>query len=480
MMSFLLGGLLGALLVYALYWRAQRHAARVEEEKTSLLEERQIVLDYMHTMVDAVGERLSRDELFQRIVHASILSTGALSACIFEKDADNQMRGVAVEGLFPPHRPIPDTQRMQMGSRAKFIAQVLRSESFPVGEGIVGRVAATGRGELIVNAPGDPRIVKHDDPALTVRSVIAAPIMVRKDLIGVLCVCNAADGLPFTETDYSLVEALAEQAGLAVHNADFVALQVEKQRIDLDLSLASNVQMMLLPQEMPRVPGLDLDARYQAAQKVGGDFYDVIRLDDGRLGVAVADVAGKGISASLLMAICRTQLRAIAPQHRSPSRVLSEINRALAPDMRAGMYITIAYAVVDVPRNEVTIARAGHELPLLARRGSALEGVTCGYLGSDGMPLGLVDEETFGAIIAERTVAFAAGATLLLYTDGLTETPNAEGKEFGSARLADVVRANANRPAAALNDAITQAVERFGSGGLRDDFTLLTVSRIEP
>ena len=146
MMPFILGGFLGALLVYALYWRAQREAARLEEEKQALMEERQIVLDYMHTMVDAVGERLPREELFQRIVHAAILSTGALSACIFEKSPDNMMRGVAVEGLFPPHRPIPDTQKMKLGSRAKFIEQVLKSESFPVGEGVVGRVAATGRG----------------------------------------------------------------------------------------------------------------------------------------------------------------------------------------------------------------------------------------------------------------------------------------------------------------------------------------------
>src|SRR4249920_3560885 len=124
MFSFLLGGLISAALIYALYWRAQREVARLEEEKQILMEERQIVLDYMHAMVDAVGERLPREELFQRIVHAAILSTSALSACIFEKGSDNLLRGVAVEGLFPPHRPIPDIQKMKLGTRAKFIEQV--------------------------------------------------------------------------------------------------------------------------------------------------------------------------------------------------------------------------------------------------------------------------------------------------------------------------------------------------------------------
>lgn len=476
MSLFLLGAFLGAAVVYAFYWRAQRHAALAEEERTSLLEERRIVLDYMHTMVDAVGERLSREELYQRIVHASILSTSALSACLFEKGADNLMRGVAVEGLFPPHRPIGDTQKMELGTRARLIDRVLRSESFPVGEGIVGRVAATGRGELVADAPRDPRIVRHDDPALAVRSVIAAPILVRGELTGVLCVCNAADGLPFTETDYSLVAALAEQAGLAVHNADFVALQVEQQRHDLDLTLAADVQAMLLPRELPAIAGLELAARYLAAQKVGGDFYDVIRLEGGRIGLAVADVAGKGISASLLMAICRTHLRAVAAQHASPARVLSELNRQLAADLRAGMFVTMIYAVIDLARNEVTFARAGHELPLFARRAGA--GVACEYLGSEGMPIGLVDAETFAEVIADRRVPFEPGTTLVLYTDGLTETPNAEGKEFGSARLADAVRAHHLRTAGELNDAVFAAVERFGAGRLRDDFTLLTARRV--
>lgn len=475
MMLFIFGAMSGAVLVYAFYWRAQRHAARVEEEKTSLLEERQIVLDYMHTMVDAIGERLSREELYQRIVHASILSTGALSACIFEKGADDMMRGVAVEGLFPPHRPIPDTQRMQMGSRAKFIAQVLRSESFPVGEGIVGRVAATGRGELVVNAPGDARIVKHDDPALIVRSVIAAPIMVREKLIGVLCVCNAADGLPFTETDYSLVEALAEQAGLAVHNADFVALEVEKQRIDLDLTLASDVQQMLLPREMPLVSGLEIDARYMTAQKVGGDFYDVFPLDGGRLGVAVADVSGKGISASLLMAICRTALRAIAPRHASPAAAMKELNRSLSADIRSGMYITMTYAIVDAARSQLVFARAGHELPLLADTG--MRGFRHEFVGSEGMPLGLVDPEVFDEVIADRAAPFGAGALLVLFTDGLTEAPNDDGREFGSARLADAVRSAHEQPAAAINTAIMKALSTFSRGEPRDDFTLLTLKR---
>jgi sigma-B regulation protein RsbU (phosphoserine phosphatase) len=479
MMFFLLGGMVGAALVYALYWRARHEAARMEEERLSLLEERTVVLDFMHNMVDAVGERLTRDALFQRIVHASILSTSALSACIFEKGSDNLMRGVAVEGLFPPHRPIADTERLKMGSRAKLIEQVLKSESFPVGDGVVGRVAATGQGELVVNAAVDPRIVKHDDPALIVRSVIAAPIMVRRRLIGVLCVCNAADGLPFNETDYSLVAALAEQAGLAVHNADFINLQVEKQRLDLDLTLASDVQQMLLPHGMPHVRGLDLDARYLAAQKVTGDLYDCFPLSETKLAVAVADVSGKGVSASLLMAICRTLLHQMAPRFESPARVLAELNRAVAGDIRGGMYITMIYGVVDTAAQQVTFARAGHELPLFSRLDPASGMHLSEYIDSEGMPIGMVDAGMFEEAIADKVVPFSQGDVLVLYTDGLTEAPNDEDKEFGGARLADALRGAHQEGALGINHAVVKAVQRFtGPTGLRDDFTLLTVKRV--
>jgi sigma-B regulation protein RsbU (phosphoserine phosphatase) len=476
MMLFILGGLLGAVTVFAFYWRARREATVQEEEKYALLEERQIVLSFMHEMVDAVGERLTRDELFQRIVHASILSTGALSACIFEKGSDEMMRGVAVEGLFPPHRPIPDTARMALGTRAKFIEQVLKSETFPVGEGVVGRVAVTGTGELVTDAPIDPRIVRHDDPALMVRSVIAAPIKVRERLIGVLCVCNAADGQPFNLVDYSLVEALAEQAGLAMHNADFLALQIEKQKLDLDLTVASGVQRMLLPHDMPRIPGLDLDARYLAAHKVTGDLYDIFELSGGRLGVAVADVSGKGVPASLLMAICRTLLRQIAPRENSPARVLSEINRILSGDIREGMYITMTYAVIDPAAGVVRFARAGHELPLFFQAERLGGPRLPRFIGSEGMPLGLVDPALFDEVITNQTVSFNPGDVLLLYTDGLTEAPNEDDKEFGSARLADSVRSAQDLTAARMNGYLLDAVKCFTGGSeLRDDFTLVTV-----
>ncbi len=472
------GVMLGVFLMLLPVYRARREALRLEEEKQQVMQERQLVVDFMHHMVEALGEGLTREALLQRMVHAAILCSGALSACLFERTADREMRSVAVEGLFPPHRPLPSAVREKLATRARFIEQVLKSETFPDHEGIVGAVVQTGRGQLIADAAADARVVIHEDPALRIRSLIAVPLQFRDKFFGVLAVANSADGEPFTAADFSLMQSLAEQAALALHNAEFLHFQLEKRQMDLDLSLASGIQQMLLPKAAPQIAGLDIDARYAPAQKVSGDFYDLFALPGNRLGVAVADVSGKGIPASLLMAMCRTDLRQIAPRHDSPAQTLAELNRTLGGDLR-GMFITILYAVIDPGRGEVTLARAGHELPLFLRRDPVTGVPSVAYVGSEGMPLGLVPDEIFSAVIADQTEPFQPGDGLVLYTDGLTEAPNDEEKEFSNARLADAVRALQARGARELNDGILETVRRFaGSVALRDDLTLVTIKRV--
>lgn len=472
----LIGLLAGILVMLPLLFGARGEVERSIEERQKLAQDRQRLLDFMHLMTEALGEGLSRQELHQRIVHASILCTGALSACIFERTEKGTMRGVAVEGLFPPHRPLSDFAAGKLTTRAKFIEQVLKSEEFPPGEGIVGRVAQSGRGELLADAAADARIVKHDDPALAVRSVIAVPLTFRQRFFGVLAVTNPVGDLPFSESDFTLMQSLAEQAALALHNAEFLHLQIERKQLDLDLSLARGIQQMLLPRRATAFAGLDLDARYAPAQKVGGDLYDIFALSETRLGLAVADVSGKGIPASLLMAICRTNLRQIAPRHTSPATVLAELNRVLAADIHGGLYVTMLYAVINVAINEVTFARAGHELPLFARRDPATGLHRADYVGSEGMSLGMVPDGIFAHAIADRTERFAPGDVLVLYTDGITEAPNEEDREFSGARLADAVRTLHHRTARELNDGILESVQRFtGDTPQRDDFTLVTV-----
>ncbi|RME72258.1 MAG: GAF domain-containing protein, partial [Verrucomicrobia bacterium] len=411
------GAAAGAMIV--LFWaRILRSRIRQLEEQVERLEqEKHIVIRFIREMGKALGEDLSREKLFERIARAALGSTEALSACVYEWREPGQLVGVAIEGLFPPQKPLPETSRGKLATRARFLESVLRSEVIAPGEGVVGTVAQTRKGELIVDGRSDPRIVDHGDPALVVRSMIAVPIEFQDRLIGVLAVANPAHGGPFTETDFSLVTSLAEQAGLAVHHNEFLRLELEKRQMDLDMSVARSVQLMLVPTTLPEVPGLDIDLRYHPAKQVGGDLVDIISLADGRVGFVVADVSGKGPGAAILMAICRTHLRHALEHTCSPAEALKAVNHAMEGEVRDDMFITAALAIYDPARGRLAIARAGHEAPILVGQGD----VSGGFIEVDGMALGMVDHVLFDEFIQERSIPFAPGNVLVLYTDGITE-----------------------------------------------------------
>jgi sigma-B regulation protein RsbU (phosphoserine phosphatase) len=466
-LSFFTGVFIGGILIWLLYLTARREAVQLDEEKQHLQQEKQIVVEFMHSMVESIGEGLGRRELFQRIVHAAVLSTGALSACAYERAPDDQLRGVAVEGLFPPQRALPgEGGTPPPATRAKFLEHVLRAENYALGEGLIGSVAKSGQPVLIADAQRDPRVIVHADPSLVLRSLIIAPIMFRRDVLGVLAVANPADERPFTDMDLSLVLSLAEQAALALHNVELMRMQIEKTRIDFDLAVASSVQGLLLPRSFPQ----------NAALQVGGDFYDVFPLAGQRVGVAVADVSGKGVPASLLMAICQTNLRHYARLCDSPAEVLRRVNREMAGEVPERMFITMVYAIIDTEKDEISLARSGHELPLLLHRESATGHLSVEAVGSEGMAVGMVSPDIFDRVITDKSVPFHAGDVFVLYTDGVTEALSAEGAEFSTARLADALKYLHQHSPTEMNQGILASVESFaGAGTPRDDITLVTV-----
>jgi len=475
MIPFITGGLLGLFLGWLVAANRQRKLTIAEEEKLLLQQEKQIVVEFMHNMVEAVASGGSRQDMFQRIIHAAIRSTGAMSACIFEKQPDDTLKGIAVEGLFPPQRKMPGERSGKLATRTLYLENILKSESYKMGEGLIGQVAKSGKAVLIADAENDPRVIQHSDPSLRVRSIIVAPVIFQDDLIAVLAVANPSDGLAFTDTDFSLVESLAEQVGLAVHNSDAMKVQIEKSKIDLDLELAGNIQGLLLPKEFPPSENLNFAAHYTAAQKIGGDLYDIFELDEDTIGMAIADVSGKGISASILMAICQTNLRHFSKLYRSPSKVLSAINEQMASAMRRDMFITIIYAVFNLRTEEVVLARAGHELPLFydSHDDGSLD---VGPIRSNGMAVGMVPPEIFDATIEDTRIHFGKEDALLLYTDGVTESVDESGREFSSGRLVDILRTHGSESAEVISAKVISSVKKFSGGaGQPDDLTLIAV-----
>jgi len=475
MLPFILGLIIGAFTLWLLYAGKRRQIKILDEDKQLLRQEKQIVVEFMHNMVEAVAEGSNREAMFQRIIHAAILSTGAMSACIFEKRPNNTLKGIAVEGLFPPQRKLPESITSKLATRAQFLESILKSETYQMGEGLIGQVAKSRRALLIADAQSDPRIVQHDDPALQVRSFIVAPVLFQGELIAVLAVANPSDGLAFTETDFSLVESLAEQVGLAVHNSDAMQLQIDKNKLDTDIELASNIQGLLLPKKFPPADHIAFASHYTPAQKVGGDLYDVFALDEKTIAFAIADVSGKGISASILMAICQTHLRHFAQQHQSPSKVLSAINAAMEHTMQRDMFITMVYAVIDLETEQLTLARAGHELPIFCDQHTK-GGLDVESIQSPGMAVGMVPPIVFDSIIQDTSIHFGPKDALLLYTDGITESANTQGEEYGSDRLKELLSTHGDKEAQEIIDQILESVHRFSQGTRQlDDLTLIAV-----
>jgi sigma-B regulation protein RsbU (phosphoserine phosphatase) len=300
-------------------------------------------------------------------------------------------------------------------------------------------------------------------------------VLFQGELIAVLAVANPSDGLAFTETDFSLVESLAEQVGLAVHNSDAMQLQIDKNKLDTDIELASNIQGLLLPKQFPPADHIAFASHYTPAQKVGGDLYDVFALDEKTIAFAIADVSGKGISASILMAICQTHLRHFAKHHKSPSKVLSAINAAMEHTMQRDMFITMVYAVIDLETEQLTLARAGHELPLFYDQHTK-GGLDVDPIQSPGMAVGMVPPVIFDSIIQDTTIHFGPQDALLLYTDGITESANVQGEEYGTQRLTELLRSHGEKGAQEIIEQTLESVNRFSQGtGQADDLTLIAV-----
>lgn len=245
---------------------------------------------------------------------------------------------------------------------------------------------------------------------------------------------------------------------------------IEKERLERELQVAYEIQVSILPQDLPEVPGYGFSALMVPARRVGGDFYDFIEMDDGLLGIAIGDVADKGVPAAIFMAQARALLRAEAEVSHSPGEVLKQVNRLLQSMNHAGIFVTVLYGVLDPKTGIFRYARAGHELPLVVLE----DGETFFTEKSPGIALGVV--ETLP--VDEQQVIISPGNCLLLYTDGVSDARNSQGDYFGLEHLKAVASEGYQDSADFMRQRIYQAVSRHqGDFQQDDDITLVVVRR---
>jgi len=333
------------------------------------------------------------------------------------------------------------------------------------GKGIVGHVIHTGETVNVPDVTRDPRYVAG---RAATRSELAVPIVSEAGTIGCL---NVESDQPafFTAADAELVQFFASAAALSIGKALLHRQVLDNQRLEDQLRVAHEVQSGLLPGAPPDLPGYDIAAVNLPTHAIGGDYYDYVPLQDDRLGLAVADVSGKGIPAALIMATFRAALRTQMKRRSRLTAVAAQLNGAVLEFRDASRYVTAVCAVLEADGGRVRYVNCGHNPPLLLRAGGDRETLRLG-----GAALGLFAGERF----REGTVRLEPGDSLVLYTDGVVEPTDEHDTEFGTDRLEAAVRSVASRPASEALRAVIDATRAFsGRERYDDDFTLVVVRR---
>jgi len=323
-------------------------------------------------------------------------------------------------------------------------------------EGMVGYVASTGQMRYAPDVNKDEYYVACEP---STGSEVAIPLHVGKRLVGVFTASHP-DLDAFPRPQLRLLQALCDHIAVAIHNATrFQEERTQREAMSREAQEARAIQQALLPKSSPYVPGFAISGLSIPARAVGGDWYDFIPFPDGRWGLVLADVSGKGTAAALLMSATRGMFRSLAEACCSPGEVLTKLNELLVADFPAGKFVTLVYAVLDPVARSVTFANAGHLHPLF------LDGTGAHFIDTErGVPLGLSCGD-----YSETTVALSTGSRLVFYSDGITEAVNSAQEEYGLDRLADHVSCPDSSAVSILDD-----VRQFADGVvLNDDATVV-------
>lgn len=361
------------------------------------------------------------------------------------------------------------------------------------GDQLVPRVVRVPLGEagrtISISRTITERVIRHLESVLTsdallderfkggksveaqhIRSVMCVPLWNNRDVIGLIYVDSRHQPGLFNEEALFLLTHLANVAAVKIENARLFAQALGADRMEQELRKAAEIQNRLLPTAAPSIEGYSLYGCSVPCREVGGDSFDYIELPGGRCGVGLADVAGKGLPAALLITCFQASLRVLCELDLPPADTLARLNRILLPRIPPNRFVTSFYAVLDPSRHTLTYASAGHNPPLLVRRGRGAKRLSLG-----GVPLGLFEEARYGA----ATVRLEPGDFVLCYSDGVTEGSNAAGEEFGEHRLVAVARAAKRETPAAICERITAEIQRHHQGAPRqDDVTMVVLKRM--
>lgn len=304
-----------------------------------------------------------------------------------------------------------------------------------------------------------------------VHTMMAAPLQVKDHrTIGLIYVDSPFVLREFTKDDLDLLTVMANVAATRIENVRLAEIEEQDRIMQRDLSQAADIQGGMLPAMAPQIPGLDLAGFNAACRTVGGDYYDFFTYPQGRVGLALGDVSGKGMPASLLMMGLHARVQVLAEDTGDLGSFMTRLNKATCANCPSNRFITFFFAVLDSISGELRFANAGHNPPIVVRASGQAE-----MLEGGGPVLGILPAAPY----TERGAALGGGDMLVMYSDGITEATDVNQNEFGEQRLIQVLQQNRHHPAAAIVEAVTSSLAQFAAGAPQaDDITLLVARRV--
>lgn len=464
------------VLVLLLALRNQRRRVRSIRKRFKDLEgEEQRMFTFLHDLGIAIENEPSPSVISRIIVDGIEKVVAARGGAIYFLNAEGDFLNPSyISEQCPPLIGIPVEVRKKAERDPRALESHVRLARVPVDEGILGHCLSAGEPIHVKDVKNHPAFrdafTRYTDDV----SALLSPLRHANKDLGVLIVAKRREDGAFSSNDFAVFRSAAEQSSFAIGNARIHREAHEKRAMEGELKNAREVQRILLPQEDPVVPGFRISGTNLPARIISGDYYDYIDVGEQKFGIVIADVSGKGVPAGLLMAMCRSALRSVAPGEFSPSKVMASVNRQLFPDIREDMFISMAYSVLDPASGTLTLSRAGHDPALFYRR----ETGKVELLRSPGLALGIDGGAVFERVTRDQEITLKSGDCVLFYTDGVKEAVDSNDEEFGMERMSETFRMAAPLGSEAVLARMQEELKQFtGEGPQMDDITLVAVEK---
>ncbi len=417
------------------------------------------------------GQFSSRNELLGLIskVGVALLSSTGLN------DTLDQVASLVFEAV-PAERCVIMLRDESADDEMKIMVARIRGREGTIDEvrishSVMAEVLKNGKSVLTANAQQDPRFASQTVMLQGIRSVLAVPLCVdERNVFGLIYADSPTYETTFTEEHLNILTTLASVAAIRVENATLLEERMERERMERELELATEIQQRFQPSGPPEIDGYEFLGISFSCYEIGGDYYDFIGTHDGKMVAALGDVSGKGTGAALLMSSLHAAIHGQISARNSLYDTVLSVNKYLAENTPSNRFVTLFIGELDPGSGSIKYINAGHNPPLFVRADG-----TVTMLESGGLPLGLMAGADYEPGIAD----LGPGDTLIVYSDGVTEATNPEDEEFGLERLVEIVKNNLKASASGLRDRIESALSGFTlNAPANDDITLLIVKRV--